>query len=73
MAMNIWKSRGATQRQQTLGLGNVSIELPTSDDLTEVSQRLKQQGLQLVDDGAVIKLDDPWGNQVTLSTSAVTA
>jgi len=73
MAMNIWKSRGATQRQQTLGLGNVSIELPTSDDLTEVSNRLKQQGLLLIDDGPVIKLDDPWGNQVTLSTSAVTA
>lgn len=66
MAMNVWKSRGAGVREQTLGLGDVAIQLPSKDDLGEISDRLKHVGIQTRDDGAVIRLDDPWGNQVTL-------
>lgn len=67
MAMNIWRSRGAGPRQQTLGLGDVSIELPSQDSLGEIREKLESFRLQIKDDESKIRLDDPWGNQVTLS------
>jgi catechol 2,3-dioxygenase len=66
MAMNIWRSRGSGPRQQTLGLGDVAIELPDSDSLLSIGERLKDLGTQIRDDGNIIRLDDPWGNQVSL-------
>lgn len=67
MAMNIWRSRGAGPRQQTLGLGDVSIELPSQDSLGEIREKLQSFRLHVKDDESKIRLDDPWGNQVTLS------
>lgn len=68
MAMNIWRSRGAGPRQQTLGLGDVAIELPDMDSLGSIGERLKDKGAKIRDDGNIIRLDDPWGNQVSLTT-----
>jgi catechol 2,3-dioxygenase len=68
MAMNIWKSRGAGRRQQTLGLGDVSIVLPDSESFGETIERLSHYGLE--DKGgqeSKVSFDDPWGNQVTLT------
>ena len=70
MAMNIWRSRGAGVREQTLGLGDVAIQLPNQDALGETVDRLKHSKLQLRDNGAFVSLDDPWGNQVTLELQA---
>lgn len=67
MAMNIWKSRGAGFRQPTLGLRDVSIRLPDLDSLGLAEERLKNAKVQLRNDGEVLRLDDPWGNQVSLS------
>lgn len=67
MAMNIWRSRGAGVRQKTLGLGDVSISLPDANDLGETKERLRHYKIQLRDLGDKVHLDDPWGNQVTLS------
>jgi catechol 2,3-dioxygenase len=67
MAMNIWKSRGAGFRQPTLGLRDVAIRLPDLDSLGEVEERLKSAKVQLRHDGETIRLDDPWGNQVSIS------
>lgn len=68
MAMNIWRSRGAGRRQQTLGLGDVSILLPDADSYGEALERISHRGakpIQLGDNRA--SFGDPWGNQVTLS------
>ena len=70
MAMNIWKSRGAGFRQPTLGLRDVAIRLPDLDSLGAVEERLKTSKLQVRNDGEVIRLDDPWGNQVSLTALA---
>lgn len=70
MAMNVWRSRGAGVREQTLGLGDVAIQLPNQDALGETVDRLKHSKLQLRDNGAFVSLDDPWGNQVTLELQA---
>jgi catechol 2,3-dioxygenase len=69
MAMNIWRSRGAGLRQPTLGLRDVSILLPDTDTLGAVTERLEHSKVAVRNDGATIHLDDPWGNQVSLSVS----
>lgn len=69
MAMNVWQSRGAGRRQPTLGLGEVAIELPTTDEVAAVGERLLAVGLQIRDDGKTIAIDDPWGNKVRILAS----
>ena len=71
MAMNIWRSRGAGPRQPTLGLRDVSIILPNEDSLGAVQEKLKHSRVSIRNDGQVIHLDDPWGNQVSLSAKAL--
>jgi catechol 2,3-dioxygenase len=68
MAMNIWRSRGAGPRQQTLGLGDVSILLPDSDSFGETIERISHSGTKPTEfHQDVARFDDPWGNQVTLA------
>ncbi|MEN9956197.1 MAG: hypothetical protein RLY34_1004 [Actinomycetota bacterium] len=68
MAMNIWKSRGAGLRQPTLGLRDVSILLPNAQSLGAVQERLVSSNVAIRDDGQIIRLDDPWGNQVSFTS-----
>jgi catechol 2,3-dioxygenase len=70
MAMNIWKSRGAGLRQPTLGLRDVAIRLPDFDSLGAAEDRLKSTKVQIRHDGETISLDDPWGNQISLTAVA---
>ncbi len=69
MAMNVWKSRGAGLRQPTLGLRDVSIILPDTDSLGTVVERLEHFKVATLNDGQTVRLDDPWGNQVSLSVA----
>lgn len=69
MAMNVWRSRNAGFRQPTLGLRDVSIRLPDADSLGTVEERLNSSKLAIRNDGQTIRLDDPWGNQISLSSS----
>jgi catechol 2,3-dioxygenase len=66
MAMNVWRSRGAGRRQQTLGLGEVTIDLPSLDALGEIEERMHDFQVPLRNDGHSITVDDPWGNLVTV-------
>ena len=68
MAMNIWRSRGAGRRQQTLGLGDVSILLPNADAFGSAIERISSRGNEalLVSEFAA-SFEDPWGNQVSLA------
>jgi catechol 2,3-dioxygenase len=68
--MNVWRSRGAGLRQPTLGLRDVSIILPNTDDLGTIAERLTHAKVEVRNDGQIIRLDDPWGNQVSLTASA---
>jgi catechol 2,3-dioxygenase len=71
MAMNIWRSRGAGKRQQTLGLGDVSIVLPDSESYGETLERLGHFGLKpRGEEENKVSFDDPWGNQVSLLRGA---
>jgi catechol 2,3-dioxygenase len=71
MAMNVWNSRGAGRRQRTLGLGQVDILVPTSDDLGALGERMTHYGLETRDDGRAVSVDDPWGNVIRVESAAV--
>lgn len=64
MAMNVWNSRGAGRRQQTLGLGRVELALPGADDLGELGERMRFHAVEVRDTGDALEFDDPWGNLV---------
>ena len=69
MAMNVWNSRGAGRRQRTLGLGEVEIVVPTSDDLGALGERMTHYGLDARNDGRSVQVDDPWGNTVRVASA----
>jgi len=68
MAMNVWNSRGAGRRSRTLGLGQVDIVVPAADDLGALGERMSHYGIQTRDDGRSLAFDDPWANQIRVST-----
>ncbi len=75
MAMNVWNSRGAGRRADTLGLGRVEIAIPALDDhgadaLGAARERLTARGVAVADDGRSLRFEDPWANAITLTPSA---
>ncbi|PJJ65477.1 VOC family protein [Compostimonas suwonensis] len=70
VGMNTWQSQGAGPRTPALGLGQVSVELPTADDLGALEQRLASRGVQTRNDGAVLLFDDPWANLIRVTAAA---
>ena len=71
MAMNVWNSRGAGRRADTLGLGRVEITVPDADALGAARQRLTARGVAVADDGRSIRFDDPWANAITLTPASL--
>ncbi|WGW14062.1 VOC family protein [Saxibacter everestensis] len=69
MAMNTWNSAGAGPRAATLGLGEVSITVPSRSDIEAVMERLRHSNIQIRDDGAGISFDDPWRNLITINSA----
>lgn len=70
MAMNTWNSRGAGPRRLALGLGQVDIQVPTTDDVGALTERMNHFGLQTRDDGQTVSFDDPWANLIRVSADA---
>ena len=71
MAMNVWNSRGAGRRADTLGLGRVEITVPDADALGAARQRLTARGVAVADDGRSLRFEDPWANAITLTPALV--
>ena len=69
MAMNTWNSKGAGPRQLALGLAQVDITVPTTDDIGQLSERLTHFGHQVRDDGRTVSFGDPWNNLITVRAS----
>ncbi|WP_434612742.1 VOC family protein [Arthrobacter sp. A5] len=72
MAMNVWNSRGAGPRKDTLGLGEVLIALRRKDDVGALAERLAHHGVAAANTGAELVFADPWNNRirVTVDTEA---
>lgn len=69
LAMNTWNSRGAGRRSRTLGLGEVDILVPSSDDLGSLTERLSHYGIATRDDGQAVSFEDPWANLITVAVA----
>jgi catechol 2,3-dioxygenase len=67
MAMNVWNSRGAGPRRDTLGLGEVLIEVPSGDDVGSLADRLKVAGVDSHHTGAELRFEDPWRNRIRVA------
>lgn len=67
MAMNTWGSMGAGPRAVTLGLGEVSIVVPTDDDVAALTDRLARHAVPTAHDGAALTFTDPWKNRIAVS------
>jgi catechol 2,3-dioxygenase len=67
MAMNVWNSRGAGPRRDTLGLGEVLIEVPSGDDVGALADRLKVAGAAAHHTGAELRFEDPWRNRIRVT------
>ncbi|MCU1437493.1 MAG: glyoxalase, partial [Naasia sp.] len=69
LGMNTWESAGAGPRTPTLGLGEVSVRVPTADDLGALRERLTARSVPVQDDGAEVRLTDPWANLVRVTVA----
>ncbi len=69
LGMNTWLSRGALDRAPALGLGEVAIQLPTSDDLGALRERLAAGRISTRDDGRTLTFDDPWKNEIAVAVA----
>ena len=67
MAMNVWNSRGAGPRRDTLGLGEVLIEVPSGDDVGALADRLRVAGVESHHTGAELRFEDPWRNRLRVA------
>ncbi len=68
MAMNTWNSAGASRRTPALGLGRVEIMLPDADDIGSAAERMEHYGVAMRDDGRSLAFEDPWANEIRLTT-----
>ncbi|WP_066303063.1 VOC family protein [Arthrobacter luteolus] len=69
MAMNVWNSRGAGPRRDTLGLGEVLITVPGQDAVGALADRLKSAGIGSHHTGAELRFEDPWRNRIRIAAA----
>ena len=69
MAMNVWNSAGAGPRLPALGLGQIDIVVPSTDDVGALTERLSHFGVATRDDGQTISFDDPWANLIRVTAT----
>ena len=67
MAMNVWNSRGAGPRKDTLGLGEVLINVPTEDEVGKLAERLAFAKVENHHTGAELRFRDPWNNELRVA------
>lgn len=68
MAMNVWNSRGAGPRKDTLGLGEVLIRVPGTE-VDALADRLAHVGITSHHTGAELRFEDPWRNRLRVAVA----
>ncbi|WP_241979920.1 VOC family protein [Cryobacterium glaciale] len=69
MAMNTWESSGSGKRRLALGLGEISIIVPTTDDVGALNERMTHYRVDTRQDGQTLSFDDPWANRIQVSSA----
>jgi catechol 2,3-dioxygenase len=68
IGLNTWHSRGAQPTPaNAAGLQNYVISIPTRDGLLEVKERLVAHKVPFEEQEDLIRVNDPWSNQILLS------
>lgn len=70
IGLNTWNSAGAGPRAASLGLGQLSIAVPTPDDVDALASRLRSAGVERRHDGEVLRFDDPWKTLIEVRAAA---
>lgn len=70
LATNTWVSAGAGPRSTEVGLGSVTISLPTAADVEAVAERAAAGGLASETTAGGVIVEDPWGNRVRIVAPA---
>jgi catechol 2,3-dioxygenase len=70
LGMNTWQSAGAGARTPALGLGQVSIAVPTAGDLGALRERLTARRIAQRDSGTDVLFEDPWANTVRVTVAS---
>lgn len=70
IGMNTWHSAGAGPRAASLGLGQLTIELPNTDDLEALTGRLTKAGVPVRTEDSAIHLKDPWKTRIEVRAAA---
>ena len=70
LATNVWQSAGAGPRSTEVGLGSLTVALPSEADVDRVAARVAAAGIdhEVVERGIVV--EDPWGNKIRLVARA---
>ncbi|MDJ0377237.1 VOC family protein [Cryobacterium sp. PH31-L1] len=69
MAMNTWESSGSGKRRLALGLGEVSIIVPSTDDVSALGERMAHYRVDTTHDGQTLAFEDPWANRIRVSAA----
>ena len=69
MAVNTWESAGAGARAATIGLGQVSIVVPTAGDVEALADRLGEHSVGYRSDGRTLRFEDPWKTLLEVSAA----
>lgn len=67
--MNTWRSQGAGPRASSLGLGEVSLVLPHTDDIAALTDRLNFHNVAHHHNGAALIFHDPWNNSLAVTAA----
>ena len=71
VGMNVWESRGADPRTESLGLARFTVTVPDVGELEATAARLTDAGraYERSDDenGALLRVPDPWGTIVEVN------
>jgi len=76
LGLNTWNSRGAGARAASLGLERVAIDVPNPEEITRISARLREAGIDAdirTDEAAAetrLVTTDPWGTRVEIAAAA---
>ncbi|MFC6234422.1 VOC family protein [Leucobacter soli] len=67
LATNTWQSDGAGARENSTGLGALTIAVPDEEAVDRIAERLEAAGHSYERSSTGLSTEDPWGNSVNIS------
>ena len=64
LGINIWESRGASQKDETLGLKSFELILEKTEDLQNLKNRLEEAGISFTLENNLLIVKDPWNSLI---------